>query len=90
MSASANPRYFGEILGRFIAASTWDAIPATVRNEGKRSLLNFISTSVGSKRLQVRLTSRFSRFWGAARDIDIINLVVTTVGRGKNSLRIFS
>jgi len=47
MSAPANPRFFGESLGRFIAASTWDVVPIGVHNEGKRSLLNFIGCALG-------------------------------------------
>src|SRR5690349_15786522 len=47
MSASVHPCYFGESFGRFIAASTWDAVPNGVRNEGKRSLLNFIGCALG-------------------------------------------
>jgi 2-methylcitrate dehydratase PrpD len=39
-------------LGRFIAASQWDDVPATVREEGKRSLLNFIGCAIGSARAE--------------------------------------
>jgi 2-methylcitrate dehydratase PrpD len=47
MSASTDPRSIGESLGQFITASTWDIVPAAVRNEGKRSLLNFIGCALG-------------------------------------------
>jgi 2-methylcitrate dehydratase PrpD len=47
MSASTDPRPIGESLGQFITASTWDSVPAAVRNEGKRSLLNFIGCALG-------------------------------------------
>ncbi len=35
-------------LARFIATSRWDEVPETVREEGKRSLLNFIGCVIGS------------------------------------------
>ncbi|HEY1935562.1 MAG TPA: MmgE/PrpD family protein [Acetobacteraceae bacterium] len=34
-------------LGRFIARSEWDDVPSAVREEGKRSLLNFIGCAIG-------------------------------------------
>src|SRR3954467_2694487 len=47
MSASMDPPHIGARLGQFIAASSWDAVPAAVRHEGKRSLLNFIGCALG-------------------------------------------
>jgi 2-methylcitrate dehydratase PrpD len=47
MSASVYPRPVGKCLGQFIATSSWDAVPAAVRSEGKRSLLNFIGCALG-------------------------------------------
>ena len=37
----------GPQLGQFIAGSQWDSIPPAVREEGKRSLLNFIGCALG-------------------------------------------
>jgi 2-methylcitrate dehydratase PrpD len=34
-------------LGRFVAASNWDAVPDPVRHEGRRSLLNVIGCALG-------------------------------------------
>jgi 2-methylcitrate dehydratase PrpD len=34
-------------LGRFVAASHWDAVPHDVRHEAKRSLLNFVGGALG-------------------------------------------
>ncbi|HEY0185078.1 MAG TPA: MmgE/PrpD family protein [Rhodopila sp.] len=46
--ASPHPDGFvGEQLGRFVAASHWDALPPRVRHEAKRSLLNFIGCALG-------------------------------------------
>jgi 2-methylcitrate dehydratase PrpD len=47
MSASDGNRFVGERLGRFVAASRWDAVSPQVRHEGKRSLLNFIGCALG-------------------------------------------
>jgi 2-methylcitrate dehydratase PrpD len=35
------------ILSRFIAASQWDALPSALRQEAKRSLLNFVGCALG-------------------------------------------
>src|ERR1700712_4853221 len=47
MFASMNPPQVAIRLGQFIAASSWDAVPEAVRQEGKRSLLNFIGCALG-------------------------------------------
>ena len=47
MFASMNPPKVATRLGKFIAASSWDAVPEAVRQEGKRSLLNFIGCALG-------------------------------------------
>src|SRR3954447_7670189 len=39
-----------ERLGRFIADSNWVSLPASLRHEGKRSLLNFIGCALGVAR----------------------------------------
>ena len=39
-----------EQLGQFVAASRWDALPAALRHEGKRSLLNFLGCALGVAR----------------------------------------
>ena len=38
------------ILGRFITETPWAAIPEAVRHQGRRSLLNFFATAIGSAR----------------------------------------
>jgi 2-methylcitrate dehydratase PrpD len=38
----------GDRLGQFIATSRWDDLPAALRHEGKRSLLNFIGCALGA------------------------------------------
>lgn len=50
MSSTAPAQYAGETFGRFVIETTWDEIPAKVRHEGKRSLLNFIGCAIGSAR----------------------------------------
>jgi 2-methylcitrate dehydratase PrpD len=47
MFTSMDPSQIGPRLGRFLAASSWDAVPIAVRQEGKRSLLNFIGCALG-------------------------------------------
>jgi 2-methylcitrate dehydratase PrpD len=47
MSASEKPRQVTARLGEFIAASSWAMVPGAVRQEGKRSLLNFIGCALG-------------------------------------------
>lgn len=52
-------------LGRFISESRWDTIPAPVRHEAKRSLLNFLACALGAARTPpietaVALVRRFS------------------------------
>ena len=39
--------YAGEGLAEFVAMSHWDAVPQSVRHEGKRSLLNFLGCALG-------------------------------------------
>jgi 2-methylcitrate dehydratase PrpD len=39
--------FVGERLGRFVAASRWEALPPSLRHEGKRSLLNFAGCALG-------------------------------------------
>ncbi len=41
------PGFVGERLGRFVAASRWDAMPHPLRQEAKRSLLNFVGCALG-------------------------------------------
>ena len=48
MSTTAPATFAGEIFGRFVIETTWDDIPAKVRHEAKRSLLNFIGCAIGS------------------------------------------
>jgi 2-methylcitrate dehydratase PrpD len=48
MSQTATPTFAGETFGRFVIATTWDDVPAKIRHEGKRSLLNFIGCAMGS------------------------------------------
>jgi 2-methylcitrate dehydratase PrpD len=44
----ANPTSFvAERLGQFVAASQWEAMPAALRHESKRSMLNFIGCALG-------------------------------------------
>ncbi|HVY17211.1 MAG TPA: MmgE/PrpD family protein [Rhodopila sp.] len=50
MPAQPPAGFAGEQLGRFVAASAWDAVPANVRHEGKRSLLNFMGCALGVAR----------------------------------------
>ena len=48
---SETARWFvGEQIGRFVAGSRWEALPDTVRHEGRRSLLNFIGCALGVAR----------------------------------------
>ncbi len=47
MSALIDQRQVGACLGQFIAGSSWDAVPPTVRHEAKRSLLNFAGCALG-------------------------------------------
>jgi 2-methylcitrate dehydratase PrpD len=41
------PNSAAQQLGQFVATSHWDNVPAAVRAEGKRSLLNFIGCAIG-------------------------------------------
>jgi 2-methylcitrate dehydratase PrpD len=47
MSAMTHTGFVGEQLGRFVASSRWDDLPAPLRHEGKRSLLNFVGCALG-------------------------------------------
>jgi 2-methylcitrate dehydratase PrpD len=47
MSAPMEQRQAGARLGQFIADSSWNAVPEAVRQEGKRSLLNFAGCALG-------------------------------------------
>ena len=38
-----------ERLARFVAGSQWDDIPAEVRREGVRGLLNFVGCALGGR-----------------------------------------
>ena len=40
------------VLGHFVVDTAWDAIPEAVRHQGRRSLLNFFATAIGSVRHQ--------------------------------------
>ena len=44
------PRVTQELAGRFVAGSRWEDIPAEVRREGVRSLLNFVGCALGGCR----------------------------------------
>lgn len=44
---SATSGSASECLGRFVAASQWEALPPAVRHEAKRSLLNFVGCALG-------------------------------------------
>ena len=57
MSDLTVPRFAGERLAQFVAASRWGELPSEVRHEGKRSLLNFIGCALG-----VAACSRRSRW----------------------------
>ncbi|PWC28722.1 MmgE/PrpD family protein [Teichococcus aestuarii] len=50
MGGDGHAPYAGEILGRFIAASRWEEIPASLRHEGRRALLNFFGGALGVAR----------------------------------------
>lgn len=39
--------FAGEALGAFVAASRWEELPAALRHEGRRSLLNFFGCALG-------------------------------------------
>jgi 2-methylcitrate dehydratase PrpD len=41
-------QFVGEILGRFVAASSWESIPAPMRHEARRALLNYFACALGS------------------------------------------
>jgi 2-methylcitrate dehydratase PrpD len=45
--AAASARFAGEVLGQFVADSTWNDIDAGLRHEAKRSLLNFFGGALG-------------------------------------------
>ena len=47
MSDLTVPRFAGERLAQFVAASRWGELPSEVRHEGKRSVLNFIGCALG-------------------------------------------
>jgi 2-methylcitrate dehydratase PrpD len=40
------------VLGHFVVDTPWDAIPEAVKQQGRRSLLNFFATAIGSVRNQ--------------------------------------
>jgi len=42
--------FVAERLGRFVAASRWDALSPALRHEGRRSLLNFVGCALGVAR----------------------------------------
>ncbi len=49
MPVNATPGpYVGQMLGEFIASSSWDSIPQALRHESKRSLLNFLGGTLGA------------------------------------------
>ena len=50
MSKTAATTFAGETFGRFVVETKWDDVPAKVRHEAKRSLLNFIGCALGSAR----------------------------------------
>lgn len=48
MSKTAPTTFAGETLGRFVIETTWEGVPAKIRHEAKRSLLNFMGCALGS------------------------------------------
>jgi len=50
VSELAGPGFITQRLGAFVAESHWDDIPAAVREEARRSLLNFIGCALGVAR----------------------------------------
>jgi 2-methylcitrate dehydratase PrpD len=46
--AETQAPFVGDVLGAFIAASTWDSIPPSLRHEAKRALLNYFGCALGS------------------------------------------
>ena len=48
MSKTTPAAFAGETFGRFVIETTWDDVPAKIRHEAKRSLLNFIGCAIGS------------------------------------------
>ncbi len=45
-----SPRYAGQVLGAFVAASRWEDISPALRHEGLRSILNHIGCALGVAR----------------------------------------
>jgi 2-methylcitrate dehydratase PrpD len=41
-------KFVGEVLGQFVAQSSWDSMSARMRHEGKRALLNYFACALGS------------------------------------------
>ena len=48
MTTNPAPSTAAEQLGHFVATANWDALPATVRHEAKRSILNFAGCALGA------------------------------------------
>ena len=48
MTTNPAPSTAAEQLGHFVATDIWDALPATVRHEAKRSILNFAGCALGA------------------------------------------
>src|SRR5215207_2281511 len=47
LDRDADSRFAGEVLGGFVAASSWADIGESLRHEAKRSLLNFLGCALG-------------------------------------------
>jgi 2-methylcitrate dehydratase PrpD len=50
VSELGGPGFVTQRLGAFVAESHWDDVPATVRGEARRSLLNFVGCALGVAR----------------------------------------
>jgi 2-methylcitrate dehydratase PrpD len=50
LQSPAGPPFVGELLGQFVAASSWPAIPEPLRHQARRALLNYVACAFGSAR----------------------------------------
>jgi 2-methylcitrate dehydratase PrpD len=48
MIRDVKAKFVGEALGHFVAESSWEPMPALMRHEAKRSLLNYFACALGS------------------------------------------
>ena len=76
LDPTGTKRYAGEALGRFVASSEWGAIPAPLRHEAKRSILNHLGCALGVARdPAVRTALRVMQTFAGAP-------VATVIGQG--------